>query len=539
MKHRNISYCQKLAKDLDFNEIPSLCLYGQNLSPFDMLCVSFFLQNSNMKWNHLHFDDSKQLKIFADSLLNHSQHNSTCDILDIKIGNYNIPSKFWSSSFLCNITECYCDCSIDFYNSVPVIMEFLNLSNLKVLHSIYCFNYSATDVYNERFLEQCSKIKQSLQKNCVIQEIMLKIRYYTGRKDVSPRFILSFIDGITKNKSIKSFSIILKKFEILKIDMSKAVVSLLENNYTLQALKLDIPEDCWNYELLPHTIEVNTPLTAVYIRGNSQLTKLIVKNCKSLLFVGPNPPCSPSDLLSLQPCLQQLDLSLTTVEQTIQLFIKLKCNSTLTAFQANIKNDVILADSNVGVSLKEMLEKNKIIQHLEILLINGFKYFPVAYLPYMTDGLKHNSTLRGLRVPIPLSHASEQTVASFVEVISDKHNICELHMDIFYHQCSDEQPSNEELTEIYYSLQPPLLNKILKKNARLKMLKIILHHIHGFPLQKEQMPLTYLEFMVLCHCHPSLQYIKIPLMFKDYEIDSFYDQTKKLRNLSQKSKTYN
>ena len=524
---QNISYCQKLAEDLVFNEIPSLCLYNIKLSPFDMLCVSFFLQNSNMKWNHLHFDDSKQLKILADSLLKHPQHNSTCNILDIRIGNYNIPSRFWSSSFLCNITECYCDYSNDFYNSVPVIMEFLNLSNLKVLHSIYSFNYSATDIYNERFLEQCSKIKQSLQKNCVIQEMMLKIRYYTGRKDIPPKFIFSFINGITTNRSIKSFTIILKNFEILKINMSMAVVSLLKNNHTLRALKLDIPEDCWNFEFLPRTIKVNTPLTAVYIRGNSQLTKLIAKNCKTLLFVGPDPPCSPSDLFFSQPSLQQLDLSLTTVEQTIQLFTILKCNSTLTAFQANIENEVILADSGVGVSLKQMLEKNKKMQHLEILLTNGSKYFPEAYLPCMTAGLKHNSTLQGLCVPIPLSHASERTVSSFVEVISDKHNICELHIDIFHHLCSDERPSNEKLAELHYSLQPPLLNKILKKNARLKMLKIKLHQFHRIHLQKEQMSLTYLEFLVLCHCHPSLQYLKIPKIFTVDKINSFYDQAEK------------
>ena len=46
---QDISYCQKLAEDLDFEKIHSLCLHDQNLSPFDMLCVSYFLQNSNMK----------------------------------------------------------------------------------------------------------------------------------------------------------------------------------------------------------------------------------------------------------------------------------------------------------------------------------------------------------------------------------------------------------------------------------------------------------------------------------------------------------
>ena len=98
----------------------------------------------------------------------------------------------------------------------------------------------------------------------------------------------------------------------------------------------------------------------------------------------------------------------------------------------------------MGASLKQMLKENKKMQHLEILLPYSYcfisnYFFPEAYLPCMTAGLEHNSTLRGLRVPIPLSHASEQTVASFLEVISYKYNICELHMDIHYHQLQQSE----------------------------------------------------------------------------------------------------
>ena len=527
---QNISYCQQLAEDIGFNKIPSLCLCGQNVSTFDMLCVSYFLQNSNMKWNHLHFADSELLKIFADSLLKHSQHNSTCNILDIEISSfYNIPSKFLCSSFLRNITECYCDYLYCIDTSTLLLMELLNLSKLKVLHFKSYFNNCHTSMDNKIFLEQCSKMKQSLQKNCEIQEIKLRMNIYMNflEKKKIPMFIKSFIDGITTNRSIKSFDVDLHMKIDFEIDMSMVILGVLKNNHTLRALKVSVPEKYWISESIPGTIKVNTPLTAVYISENSQLRKLIIRNCKTLLYVGPNPPCLPSDLFLSQPFLQQLDLSLSTVEQAIELFTILKCNSTLTALQANIKNEVILADSGVGGSLKEMLEENKKMQHLEILL-SAYYYqsakFPEAYLPLMTAGLKHNFTLRGLRVPIPLSHASEQTVASFVEVISYKYNICELHMDIFYHQCnsqnddeenklkssSAEQPSNEELTELYFSLQLPFVIKILKKNAKMKMLKIMFNQFHSDPLEKEEMPLIGLEFIVLLLCHPLLQYIRTP-----------------------------
>ena len=385
---QNISHCQKLAEDLGFNEIPSLCLYRQKLSPFDMLCVSYFLQNSNMKWNHLHFDESKQLEIFADSLLKHLQHNSTCNILEIRIGNCNIPSKFLSSSFLSNITECYFDYIKDFHISIFLLMELLNLSKLKVLHFIYFLDTFQTD-NKETFLEQCSKIKQSLQKNCVMHEIMLKTFSFnlsvSEEKVYFSKLIISFIDGITTNRSIKSFCIIsstdIINYGISKIDMSMSVVSLLKNNHTLQALKLDVPKNCWKPESIPGIIEVNAPLTAVDIRGNIQLTKLIIQNCKTLRYVGPNPPCSLSDLFLSQPFLQQLDLYLFTVEQAIKLFTILKCNSTLIALQANIRNEVILANSGVGASLKQMLKENKKMQHLEILLPYSYCFISNYFFP--------------------------------------------------------------------------------------------------------------------------------------------------------------
>ena len=67
--------------------------------------------------------------------------------------------------------------------------------------------------------------------------------------------------------------------------MSMAVVSLLKDNHILQALKLDVPKHFWKFESIPCTIEVNAPLTAVDIRRNSELTKLIIQNCKTLLYV--------------------------------------------------------------------------------------------------------------------------------------------------------------------------------------------------------------------------------------------------------------
>ena len=214
-------------------------------------------------------------------------------------------------------------------------------------------------------------------------------------------YLMNFIDGITTNKSIKSLSVIFQSYGtecffgihspfFIDFDMSVAVVSLLKDNHTLQALKINVQNVSWNSESLPSTIEVNTPLNAVDIQGNSQLTKIIIQNCKNLLYVGNfSPPCSISDVLSQPSVLQQLDLSLYSVEHAIDLFTMLKCNDTLTVLQAKIENEVILADSTVGVSLKDMLQENKKIKYLDIPLYKSKNFG--AYSPYMTAGLKYNS----------------------------------------------------------------------------------------------------------------------------------------------------
>ena len=139
-----------------------------------MLCVSYFLQNSNKTWNHLHISDPNNVKIFADSLINSSQQNSSCNILDVAIDLGSTQTKFLSSSFLCNITECYCDCScssFDSYddkplNSVSLFMELINLSKLKVLY----FEVEELSSLEHEASENCFKIQNSLQKNLYLRK---------------------------------------------------------------------------------------------------------------------------------------------------------------------------------------------------------------------------------------------------------------------------------------------------------------------------------------------------------------------------------
>ena len=524
---QNVLYCQDYAQ-YQF-EIPSLCLSRrQNLSPFDMLCVSYFLQNSNKTWNHLHISDPNNVKIFADSLINSSQQNSSCNILDVAIDLGSTQTKFLSSSFLCNITECYCDCScssFDSYddkplNSVSLFMELINLSKLKVL----VFKVEELSSLEHEASENCFKIQNSLQKNIVLEEISLIM--VNVSTTISVEYVTSIIKGLAMNTKVES-STIRTVSTSLFYDLSEEIICLLKENYTLKALELILPAACLSSESMPSAIEVNTPLDSFSMEP-SMLADLIIQNCKLSQYLGWDPlECSVPKLFQCHPCLQQLHLVLHTTDSVIELFTILKHNNTMTALRINIENSKnILADDNVGISLQDMIKENRKIQYLELDLVFEPDYIPNTYLPYLIAGLEHNSTLQGLYTPLPLSKTCTEQITNFFEVMSNRQTLTELNLDLFRDQCdnqstdeetthtSDRQPSEEELTKLYISLLLPLIINLLKKNIRMKLFKIRFGSFDKKIPEKEKTP-TALELMWTACFHPSLKYFGAPTLLSD------------------------
>ena len=525
---QNVSYCQDYAQ-YEF-EIPSLCLYGQNLSPFDMLCVSYFLQNSNITWNHLHISDPNNVKIFADSLINSSQQNSSCNILDVAIDLGSTQIKFFSSSFLCNITECYCHCScssFDSYdnkplNSVSLFMEMINLSKLKVLY----FEVEELSSLEHEASENCFKIQSSLQKNIILEEMSLTIKKISTT--ISEEYVTSIIKGLAMNTKVESCQIQIV-CTYLCYDLSEEVKCLLKENCTLKALKLILPATCLSSESMPSAIEVNTPLNSLCME-QSMLADLIIQNCKSLQCLECDPlECSVPKLFQCHPCLQQLHLILYTTDSVIELFTILKHNNTMTALRINIENSKnILADDNVGISLQDMIKENRKIQYLELDLVFEPDYIPNTYLPYLIAGLEHNSTLQGLYTPLPLSKTCTEQITNFFEVMSNRQTLTELNLGLFRDQCdnqstdeetehtSDREPSEEELTKLYISLLLPLVINLLKKNIRMRLFQIRFCSFNKKIPEKGKTP-TALELMWTACFHPSLKYFGAPTLLSDDE----------------------
>ena len=131
---QNTTLCQVLAQSMKNH---SLCLSRVRLSLFDILCLSYFLNNSNTSWNHLDLSDlnDQQVQILTNTLTNNSQQNQ-CKILQVKMFEPTDDSvyKLLKLSFFHNIQECYCVLKKNSVDLCLVILQLLNLPLIKVLH---------------------------------------------------------------------------------------------------------------------------------------------------------------------------------------------------------------------------------------------------------------------------------------------------------------------------------------------------------------------------------------------------------------------
>ena len=408
-------------------------------------------------------------------------------------------------------------------------MELLNLSKLKILvlkvNELFSSEQEAS--------ENCPKITQALQKNCILQELKIELGYVLNR-DANSQYIVSVMNGIKANKTVKLFSICTDG--IFNNHVSAAVVCLLKENHTLNALKMHaVFWDSAESISIPTTLKIiNTPLNAIDIRGNgsSWLRKAIIQSCKTLHYVGYDPffllSMTPSDLFKYQPGLQQLEVSLNTIRIINELLSILKHNSTLTVLQVKIESleEELINGAVIGINLRDMLKHNKKIQHFAIILSPEPKYVSHEYMPYLTAGLKDNSTILGLRLPISLSQKRSELAKLFFSVLSSKKNLTELHLDIFRDECdrendercdsSDRHHSDEKITELYCS-QVPLVTKMLKRNVRMKLLEITFCSFYRQVPETKNITPTMMKFMVTACSHPSLKYLRVPKLLGDDE----------------------
>ena len=531
---QNTTLCQVLAQSINNH---SLCLYRVSLSLFDWLCLSYCINNSNTTWNHLHLDDvsNQSLSVFTAGLTNNSLQTQ-CKGLEVMLSGPTdeLIHKLLQPSLLYNIQECYCELAGGQYVPCLVLLQFLNLPQLKILHLIMNHPTIPT-VDNTYYTDKCTELEKCIEMNSTLQEMKIE---YIGKNEITST-IISVIRGVTRNKTITSLTITSLTITSLTIHVhyigapppplpDGVIEQLLKDNNTLQALSLDIDD-----RLLPSSlniVEVNTPLTALEIRGGEEwwssklMTSSLLPHIKGLHCLILPDPYPPHLLFLSHPSLHTLTLPLDTAESAIELFTILQTNTTLKALSVKIKEERVYT-SSMGTSLQDMLTHNQTLKYLEI----NNEYIPSSFLSFLTTGLRHNTSLQQLSVSIPLN----EEIRTFINVISQKNNLTELEVnfkpDQSYSNCSREE-KKQIMTPLFYEQVLPAVTNMLQSHTTIRLLRIECEYRY---INKESSQPNWIELVQHLYetifIHPSLEYIEIDTRYTPPLLeDTLKDQKKTL-----------
>ena len=483
---QNITLCHILAQSM-INQ--SLCLCHLNLSLFDILCLSYFLNNSKITWKYLDLGilNEQAVQIITDTITNNSQQNQ-CKVLEIVLGNDVSPETtdaLYQLPFFCHIQHCALRTSSNYFSL------FSQLQQMKVLHfSSFGGEIQPSDKYIQ------SRLQQFIETNTTVKELVV----YGGHQLTSGLNV--------SNKTIQSLS-------LLDEVSNEIIEQLLKNNYTLKALSVTSKSTL-------NIHEVNTPLDALEVRTSddkfSNIMKIKGLKCLSMNFPYPqyNPdplmyphlPQYPHSLLHCifqsHPNLQILYIKLDTSESVNELFTILQTNTTLKALRIEVMD--------LSIGLQDMLQHNKTIQYFHILPYYSspnqqFSFGSSDYLSYLTNGLLHNTSLQELVVPIPLS-SDIKYVKHFFDVISQK-TVTELRIIFVLDQTYkewDRSRQEREMRTLLCNYGLPLVTEMLNSHNTMRILQLLALP-HMFPFREEKEIIQNFYDTVLRH--PSLQYVEM------------------------------
>ena len=494
---QNTTLCQVLAQSINNH---SLCLKYRvpllpSLSLFDWLCLSYCINNSNTT---LHLKDVHEQLSAEYTIILQTQ----CKGLEVKLfgSTDELIHKLLQSSLLYNIQECYCELINGQYVLCLVLLQFLNLPQLKILHLRYSPTIPTVD--NTYYTDKCTELEKCIEMNSTLQEMNIE---YEGRNEITST-ITSVIRGVTRNKTITSLKV---HVPIAPPPLPDGVIEqLLKDNNTLQALSLNIPD-----KLLPSSlniVEVNTPLTALAIEGrwwwsSKHMTSSLLPHIKGLHCLILHDPYPPHLLFLSHPSLHTLTLPLDTAESAIELFTILQTNTTLKALSVEIKEKRVYT-SSMGTSLQDMLTQNQTLKYLEINDDNDWYVIPSSFLSFLTTGLRHNTSLQQLCVSITLN----EEIRTFINVISQKNNLTELKvnfkLDQSYSNCSEEE--KEQIMTLFYEQVLPAVTNMLQSHTTIRLLRIEYEYINYKSSQPNWIELVQHLYETI-FIHPSLEYIEI------------------------------
>ena len=434
----------------------------------------------------------------------------------------------FQSSFSHNLQECYI--ALDSYRPqgvsdvTLVLLHLIKLQHLKILHfeTTYRGELKPGEDYIQIDKRIFSELEESLYINSTLQELVLDISsYVSGIPNLSSDIantVYSVIKGVTRNKSIQTFSLKCVDLEWREDILSKEIYDkLVRDNHTIQSLKLNIPN------VLSPDI-VNTTLIALESKLqwlDCEQTSLFPQHIKGLhcLILHKEQYHVPLPLLfQCHPNLQQLQLSLYKAESVIELFTILQNNTTVKALKVEIWNETIY--DSMGPSLQDMLTVNETIEFFEIDHIYFTNTIPSTYLSFLTTGLSHNTSLHELSVPIPLSDTNYEQITTLFNVISHKNKLTELKVNFtLYQLCVSNDYKYEERQQImiplFYEQGLPLITNMLKSDTTMRLLYIRCDDDMDNQVNQLSQP-NWIEvsqhFCQTVFLHPTIQYIGIKLV---------------------------
>ena len=513
---QNTKLCEVLSKAM---KNQSLCLHRIDLSPFTLLCLSYFLNHSNTIWNCL---DLGSLSGHGLQLLTKEQFYVNCKNLEITGYFVKEETKLYHV-FNENLQECYIlesSWADDLSDFIVALVQLLKLEHLRILQFPITF-----DLHEEHGHIEGKSILELLENLTVSTLHELAVTFTNSPDFFAPDFNCEFnhvvntvIKGVTKNKSIQTFSLTFdcQYYEELKVNIY-TIPDLLKENLTLQSLILKEEGD----EIVSLDIkEVNTPLTTLEIAGSEKLMKLPrhFKELRCLIIHIPLPGFNSLLLSHSYPNLQHLELSLETAEAVIELLTVLQSSTTLKTLRLEMCMgcDRTSARHSIGSSLQDVLKLNQTIEYLEITGISCRNLLSSSiYLSSLTTGLLCNSSLQGLSVFLPLSDTDNEQLTTFFDaVICNKLTKLKLYFTAEgLIESKDLEDRNKIMTRLFYEQGLCLITNLLDKHKTMRLLHIETED-YFFKLydtidpQGTSKKLTQ-DFWKTVFSHPSLQYIGI------------------------------
>ena len=438
---------------------------------FDWLCLSYFIDNSNVKWNHLDLGvlNEQSRNVFASGLTNGSVK---CKVLECSLDMKELDAL--TNKFSC-IQECYIT-FITRYSPRLVLLQLFKISQLKVLHFI------AVNLKGGLIIDADPELENCLTRNTTLQELRIR----TDCREFLGTFT-AIIKGVTKNRTITSFNLDLY-YPIL---LDGILEQLLMNNNTLEALSLkgSFSDSQGDPALLSKINEVHMPLRALEIRDIMIMKSLLpqVKGLHCLILHNPYPLHL---IFSSHPNLQTLEVSLETEESVGELLTILQTNTTLKALKVNIVNARLI--SNFYIDIQNMLGLNQTLSYFEI--YHNWKniYFSPSYI-------KYNTSLHSVHI----SMSTSEELKSAFDAISRMKYLTEINFEI----CNTNSHANNDATLLLYTHFFLAVTKMLQSNTVIRQLWIKCSSDYFF--QSDNWREIMQHFYETVFIHPSIEYIEI------------------------------